>query len=187
MASNYKGNGNRRRQDNNNRQVSGYTKQQGGGYNNQQQGNGNYNNRNQQVDDIQNLTYNLCHLFPRCNRAVSYPAPAYLAHHAATRGKVFIKNMGNFDNLEDLNRTIIGVKMNKAYKPKVTCIIVQKRNHTRFFPLEDGPSFGKMMNVFPGTVVDKVICHPKMKEFFLGSHESGFGTARPTKYIVIRD
>lgn len=44
-----------------------------------------------------------------------------------------------------------------------------------------------MLNVFPGTVVDKVICHPKMKEFFLVSHESGLGTAKPAKYIVIRD
>lgn len=74
-----------------------------------------------------------------------------------------------------------------SYKPKITCIIVQKRNHTRLFPLENGLSFGKMMNVFPGTVVDRVICHPKMKEFFLVSHESGLGTAKPAKYIVIRD
>lgn len=55
------------------------------------------------------------------------------------------------------------------------------------FPLVNNPSFGRMMNVFPGTVVDKVICHPKMKEFFLVSHESGLGTAKPAKYIVIKD
>ncbi|KAL5290574.1 AGO2.2 family protein [Megaselia abdita] len=79
-------------------------------------------------------------------------------------------------------------KLSKTvYKPKLICIIVQKRNHTRLFPLENGPSFGRMLNVYPGTVVDKVICHPKMKEFFLVSHESGLGTAKPAKYIVIRD
>ncbi|EDW29151.1 GL18569 [Drosophila persimilis] len=39
------------------------------------------------IDLLQQMTHNLCHLFPRCNRAVSYPAPAYLAHLAATRGR----------------------------------------------------------------------------------------------------
>lgn len=43
------------------------------------------------IDDIQNFTYNLCHLYPRCNRSVSYPAPTYLAHLAAFRGRVWIK------------------------------------------------------------------------------------------------
>ncbi|SPP87304.1 blast:Protein argonaute-2 [Drosophila guanche] len=42
------------------------------------------------IDVIQQLTYNLCHLFPRCNRAVSYPAPVYLAHLVAARGRVYL-------------------------------------------------------------------------------------------------
>lgn len=43
------------------------------------------------INLLQKLTYNLCHLFPRCNRAVSYPAPAYLAHLVAFRGRVYIE------------------------------------------------------------------------------------------------
>jgi len=35
----------------------------------------------------------LCHMFPRCNRSVSYPAPAYLAHLAAARGRVYISGL----------------------------------------------------------------------------------------------
>lgn len=43
------------------------------------------------IDDIQGFSYNLCHLFTRCNRAVSYPAPTYYAHLAAFRGRVLIE------------------------------------------------------------------------------------------------
>lgn len=43
------------------------------------------------IDDLQGLSYNLCHLFSRCNRSVSYPAPTYYAHLAAYRGRVYIE------------------------------------------------------------------------------------------------
>lgn len=48
------------------------------------------NTGNLDIDLLQQLTFNLCHMFPRCNRSVSYPAPAYLAHLAAARGRVYI-------------------------------------------------------------------------------------------------
>ncbi|XP_055531383.1 protein argonaute-2 isoform X2 [Wyeomyia smithii] len=51
-------------------------------------------------DQLQALTYNLCHMFARCNRSVSYPAPTYYAHLAAYRGRVYIKDRPlNMDNL----------------------------------------------------------------------------------------
>lgn len=53
--------------------------------------------------------------------------------------------------------------------------------------MDKGTAFGKYDNVFPGTCVTDVICHPREKEFFLVSHESIKGTARPTRYIVIKD
>lgn len=43
-------------------------------------------------NDIEQLTYYLCHLFTRCNRSVSYPAPTYYAHLAAARAKVYTDN-----------------------------------------------------------------------------------------------
>ncbi|XP_055305200.1 protein argonaute-2-like [Sitodiplosis mosellana] len=55
---------------------------------------------NHSIDDLQCLTYDLCHLFTRCNRAVSYPAPTYYAHLAAYRGRVYIENEPlNMNNL----------------------------------------------------------------------------------------
>lgn len=38
-------------------------------------------------DELEQLSYRLCHVFFRCNRSVSYPAPAYYAHLAAFRAR----------------------------------------------------------------------------------------------------
>lgn len=43
------------------------------------------------ADDLQTLTYQLCHTFWRCNRSVSYPAPAYYAHRAAAHARVLFQ------------------------------------------------------------------------------------------------
>lgn len=56
-------------------------------------------------DEIQELSYYLCHMFARCNRSVSYPAPTYYAHLGALRGKAYIKpaldsNSFDMDNLQ---------------------------------------------------------------------------------------
>jgi len=39
------------------------------------------------ADELQKLTYYLCHLYSRCERSVSYPAPTYYAHLAAFRAR----------------------------------------------------------------------------------------------------
>jgi len=51
-------------------------------------------------DNLEELTYYLCHLFSRCTRSVSYPAPTYYAHLAAFRGRVYLE--GNAINLTNL-------------------------------------------------------------------------------------
>nr|XP_036216615.1 protein argonaute-2 [Bactrocera oleae] len=68
---------------------------------------------------------------------------------------------------------------------KITCIIVVKRHHTRFFPTK--PSGDKWNNVLPGTVVDQKIVHPNETQFFMVSHQSIQGTAKPTRYNVLVD
>jgi len=39
------------------------------------------------ADDLQMLTYQLCHTYVRCTRSVSIPAPAYYAHLVAFRAR----------------------------------------------------------------------------------------------------
>ena len=42
-------------------------------------------------DQIQSLSHYLCHIYSRCPRSVSYPAPAYYAHLAAFRCRDYIR------------------------------------------------------------------------------------------------
>ncbi|XP_024894043.1 protein argonaute-2-like isoform X2 [Temnothorax curvispinosus] len=62
-----------------------------------------FNESNFTEDQIEELTYYLCHIYGRCARAVSYPAPTYYAHLAAYRGRALIQGNGDF-RLSDLER-----------------------------------------------------------------------------------
>lgn len=42
-------------------------------------------------DDLQQVTYDLCHLYPRADKTVSYASPAYLADHVCERGKLYLE------------------------------------------------------------------------------------------------
>uniref|UniRef100_A0A1X7VUD3 Uncharacterized protein n=1 Tax=Amphimedon queenslandica TaxID=400682 RepID=A0A1X7VUD3_AMPQE len=44
------------------------------------------------ADELQALTYKLCHCFVRCNRSVSYPAPTYYSHLAAFRARYTLQD-----------------------------------------------------------------------------------------------
>ncbi|EFN76952.1 Eukaryotic translation initiation factor 2C 2 [Harpegnathos saltator] len=66
------------------------------------------------------------------------------------------------------------------FQPELTFLIVQKRHHVRLFlPKMD------VKNVEPGTIVDTEITHPNHIDFYLVSHKSIRGTARPTKYRCV--
>ncbi|XP_026685797.1 protein argonaute-3-like [Diaphorina citri] len=85
-----------------------------------------------------------------------------------------------------IKRACQGVEAN--YNPKVTFLVVQKRHHTRFFPTSPSEGDGsRNNNVRPGTIVDTTITHPTDLDFYLVSHQSIQGTARPTKYYRLWD
>ncbi|XP_076050317.1 protein argonaute-2-like [Oratosquilla oratoria] len=50
------------------------------------------------ADQIQQMTYAMCHLYSRCTRSVSIPTPAYYAHLAAYRAKVHILELIQSDS-----------------------------------------------------------------------------------------
>ncbi|KAI4383767.1 hypothetical protein MLD38_009569 [Melastoma candidum] len=79
--------------------------------------------------------------------------------------------------------------LEEGYLPPVTFVLVQKRHHTRFFPMTHGDrsSTDRSGNVLPGTVVDTKICHPTGFDFYLNSHAGIQGTSRPTHYHVLYD
>ncbi|RKP07872.1 Piwi domain-containing protein [Thamnocephalis sphaerospora] len=72
------------------------------------------------------------------------------------------------------------------YNPTLTYVAVQKRHHTRFFPMGRDQS-DRSGNCMPGTVVDSGITHPYEFDFFLQSHAGIQGTSRPAHYQVLHD
>ncbi|KAL7058070.1 hypothetical protein AAHC03_016943 [Spirometra sp. Aus1] len=68
------------------------------------------------------------------------------------------------------------------YEPAITFIVVQKRHHIRFKPMD--PS---ARNVDPGTVVDREVTHASEFDFFLCSQEGIQGTSKPAHYHVLYD
>ena len=77
-------------------------------------------------------------------------------------------------------------RLDPKYNPALTFVIVQKRHHTRFFPMKhnEGDRTG---NCKPGTVVDQMIVHPFEFDFYLQSHAGLLGTSRPAHYYVLYD
>ncbi|CAG8488744.1 11583_t:CDS:10 [Funneliformis caledonium] len=78
------------------------------------------------------------------------------------------------------------MSLEQTYKPTITFVVVQKRHHTRFFPLDKRDS-DRTGNCLPGTVIESGITHPYEFDFYLQSHAGLQGTSRPTHYHVLFD
>ncbi|KAK3329622.1 Piwi domain-containing protein [Apodospora peruviana] len=73
-------------------------------------------------------------------------------------------------------------------QPKITAVVVGKRHHTRFYPLDNtGPDYYHRNNPKAGTVVDRGITSQFVWDFFLQAHEAIKGTTHPTHYVVVVD
>ncbi len=70
--------------------------------------------------------------------------------------------------------------------PRFTIVVCSKRHHTRFFPTKSNDA-SNTSNCQPGTVVDRDVTTPHMWESFLQAHHCIQGTAKPCRYIVIKD
>uniref|UniRef100_A0A1D1YXN1 Protein argonaute-3 n=1 Tax=Anthurium amnicola TaxID=1678845 RepID=A0A1D1YXN1_9ARAE len=73
-----------------------------------------------------------------------------------------------------------------TYRPTITFVVVQKRHHTRFFPIDRRDS-DRTGNCLPGTVVESDITHPFEFDFYLQSQAGLQGTSRPAHYHVLFD
>ncbi|CAL7942898.1 unnamed protein product [Xylocopa violacea] len=73
------------------------------------------NEINMSEEEIEQLTYYLCHMFARCTRSVSYPAPTYYAHLAAFRAKALIHDVHlDINNLQEEQRRKMNLQLNKV-------------------------------------------------------------------------
>ncbi|XP_076547410.1 argonaute 2 isoform X2 [Osmia lignaria lignaria] len=86
--------------------------------------------------------------------------------------------------LSAIKRAIAKLEGSTEHKIPITFLVVQKRHHIRLFPTDNNCD-QKNFNVLAGTIVDTEITHPTQVDFYLVSHASIQGTARPTKYRCI--
>ncbi|CAG8693963.1 13077_t:CDS:10, partial [Ambispora leptoticha] len=73
--------------------------------------------------------------------------------------------------------------MAACYCPPITFVVVQRRHHVRFFPIEKKDSDRS----YRVTTIDDNITHPFEFDFYLQSHPGLQGTSRPTHYYVLYD
>ncbi|CAG8587596.1 7850_t:CDS:10 [Ambispora gerdemannii] len=76
--------------------------------------------------------------------------------------------------------------LEETYNPPITFVVVQKRHHTRFFPVTKNDA-DRTGNCHTGTVVDAMITHPDEYDFYLQSQAGLQGTCRPCHYQVLYD
>ncbi|CAL7936033.1 unnamed protein product [Xylocopa violacea] len=89
--------------------------------------------------------------------------------------------------LSAIKRAIARLEKSDERRIAITFLVVQKRHHVRFFPTDQKNSDDRNFNVQAGTIVDTEITHPNQIDFYLVSHASIQGTARPTRYRCICD
>ena len=87
--------------------------------------------------------------------------------------------------LSAIKRALAKLENSTEHKIPITFLVVQKRHHIRLFPTDSRNSDDRNFNVQAGTIVDTEITHPTQVDFYLVSHASIQGTARPTKYRCI--
>lgn len=75
----------------------------------------------------------------------------------------------------------------KDEKFSLTYVVVGKRHHTRFYPLDNDRqnTIPRNGNVKPGMLVDGGVTHPHSLDFYLQSHCPLKGTGRAAHYVVL--
>lgn len=75
-----------------------------------------YDDAKLDYDTIEEMAYYLCHMYARCTRSVSYPAPTYYAHLAADRAKILGQSQDiDWIRLEEMKK--IEISINSANAP----------------------------------------------------------------------
>ena len=73
------------------------------------------------------------------------------------------------------------------WSPRITLLVVGKRHHTRFYPINPDRPEQPGANLSSGLVVDRVVTSPWRADFYLQSHDSALGSAKSAHYIVIEN
>ncbi|KAI0093804.1 Piwi domain-containing protein [Irpex rosettiformis] len=116
-------------------------------------------------------------------RAANVPERIIIYRDGVSEGE-YARVLAN--EMKQVEHALYAIHPRPPYKPSIVFIIVGKRHHVRFFPVD--PSSGdRNGNCKPGLVIDKDIVHSRFPSFYLLSHAGILGTSRPSHYIVLNN
>ena len=78
------------------------------------------------ADELQNLTYQLCHTYVRCTRSVSIPAPAYYAHLVAFRARYHLVDKDQHDSGEGSMVSFASGQTTDQYKKMESAVQIHR-------------------------------------------------------------
>ena len=136
-----------------------------------------------EIVDLASMMSDLLNRF----RGVNNRLPAYIVIYrdGVSEGQfdeVMVKELGK---LKESFKTFKD-KDGSEYSPKISFMVVQKRNHTRFMAV-DSRQAARSGNVHPGTVVDRTITSNVLFDFYVIAHQGMIGTSRPVHYYMLYD
>ncbi|GJQ76738.1 AGO2 [Trypoxylus dichotomus] len=137
--------------------------------------------RQEMIEDLKNITRQHLIFFYKKNRGAKPEKIVYIRDGVSD---------GQFIEVLRVELTAIRaacMQLDQNYKPAIVFIVVQKRHRTRFFPKDPRISEDRNYNVPAGTCIDTIITHPSLVDFYLVSHASIKGVAKPTKYVKLWD
>ncbi|GES92065.1 piwi domain-containing protein [Rhizophagus clarus] len=138
--------------------------------------------KNEIIENLEGMAVELLNQFQRENNILPFQIVFY--RDGVAEGQFQHVVQKEVEALKRAFNRVYGEKGEKAQKPQLTFIVVQKRHHARFMPVQRGDS-DRSGNCKPGTIVDTGIVVPQEFDFYLQSHASPLGTARPTHYHVL--
>jgi eukaryotic translation initiation factor 2C len=115
------------------------------------------------IHSLNEMFLSLLNEFYRINK--TYPKRLVFFRDGVSEGQFSMVLRWEMNKIREACQSI-----NTAYKPAVTFVLVQKRHHTRLFPVDPKDKNGTAENVPPGTIVDKQIVSKSLFDFFLCSH-----------------
>jgi eukaryotic translation initiation factor 2C len=132
------------------------------------------------IHDLNKMVLSLLTEYFRINKV--YPKKIVFFRDGVSEGQFPLVLRHEMNKLREACQSV-----NVAYKPAITFVVVQKRHHTRLFPIDQRDKNGRAENVPPGTIVDRTIVTKHLFDFFLCSHVGIQGTSRPCRYFVLHD
>lgn len=141
--------------------------------------------RQEMVEGLDGMMKSRLALWARQN-AGSYPENILIYRDGVSEGQYRLILEEELPLLRKAYEETYSATSTKNGLPRMTIIVVGKRHHTRFYPIE-GTDADNSSNPHHGTIVDRGVTEARGWDFYLQAHTALQGTARPAHNYIILD